>query len=93
MDGVHTFKATTLSSSSFEHEGFYLIPNAYIDYGPYVGEQMMTKQKMLYTQSNNMATMTYHFASTFKIWNVFLMGKMKINNEPKKNQDQQFEDN
>ncbi len=45
---------------------------------------MMTKVKMLYNQSNNMATMTSHFASTFKIWNAFLMGKMKINNEQKK---------
>jgi hypothetical protein len=38
MDGVHTFRATILSSSSLEHEGFNLIPNAYLDYGPYVGE-------------------------------------------------------
>ncbi len=45
---------------------------------------MMTKVKMLYNQSNNMVTMTSHFASTFKIWNAFLMGKMKINNEQKK---------
>ncbi len=34
MDGVHTFKVTTLRSSSLEHEGFNPIPNAYIDYGP-----------------------------------------------------------
>jgi len=38
MDAVHTFRATILSSSSLEHEGFNLIPNAYLDYGPYVGE-------------------------------------------------------
>lgn len=30
-----------------------------------------------------MATMTSHFASTFKIRNVFSMGIMKINNEQK----------
>ncbi len=84
MDGVHIFKATILSSSSLEHEGFNPIPSAYLDYGPYVGEGMMTKVKMLYNQSNNMATMTSHFASSFKIWNAFLMGKMKINNEQKK---------
>ncbi len=47
----------------------------------HVGEQMMTK---LYNQSNNMATMTSHFVSNFKIWNPFLMGKMKINNKQKK---------
>jgi hypothetical protein len=67
MDGVHTFKVTTLRSSSLEHEGFNPIPNAYLNYGPHVGEWMMTKVKMLYNQSNDMATMTSHFASTFKI--------------------------
>jgi hypothetical protein len=67
MNGVQTFRATILSSNSLEHEGFNPIPNAYLNYGQYVGERMMTKVKMLYNQSNNMATMTSHFASTFKI--------------------------
>jgi len=28
-----------------------------------------------------MSTMAFHFISTSKIWNVFLVGKVKINNE------------
>jgi hypothetical protein len=36
---------------------------------------------MLQSQSKSMATMAFHFISTSKIRNVFLVGKMKINNE------------
>jgi hypothetical protein len=39
------------------------------------------KGGMLQSQSKNMATMTFHFISTSKIWDAFLVGQVKTNNE------------
>jgi hypothetical protein len=36
---------------------------------------------MLQSQSMNMATMAFHFISTSKILDAFLVGQVKINNE------------
>jgi hypothetical protein len=67
-------------------KGFNLIPNASIDSRWFIGdgEQFMTKAKMLQNQSKNMATMASHFASTSKIQDAFLVGKVGINNAQKK---------
>ncbi len=50
-------------------KGLNLIPNASIDSRWFIGdgEQFVTKAKMLQNQSNSMATMASHFASTFNI--------------------------
>jgi hypothetical protein len=40
----------------------------------------MTKAKMLQSQSKSMAIVASYYASTFKNRNVFLMGKVEINN-------------
>jgi hypothetical protein len=74
-------------------KGFNLIPNATINSRWFIndGEQFMTKAKMLQNQSKSMATMASHFASTSKIQDALLVGKVGINNAPKKNQDQQLE--
>jgi len=63
-----------------------LIPNASINSRWFIGdgEWFMTKAKMLQNQSKNMATMAFHFASTSKIRDAFLVGKVGINNAQKK---------
>ncbi len=45
---------------------------------------MMIKVKMLHIQSKSIATMASHYPSTFEIRDVFMVGKVKINNEWKK---------
>jgi hypothetical protein len=67
-------------------KGSNLIPNASIDSRWFIGdgERFMTKAKMLQNQSKSMATMASHFASTFKIQDAFLVGKVGINNAQKK---------
>ncbi len=73
----------TLISSSHELEGFAFIPNALLDSILLVGcggEWMMIKAETLKSQSKSMAIMASYYASTFKNQNVFLMGKVEINN-------------
>jgi len=49
------------------------------------GEQMMTKAaKMSQSQSKSMATIASHYVSTSEIQDVFLAGKVEINDEHKK---------
>jgi hypothetical protein len=67
-------RPTTLNFSSLELEGSTSIPNAYIDSRlliSHVGEQMMTKAKMLQNQFKNMVIMAFHYASTSKVWDFF----------------------
>ncbi len=62
MDGVPILRPTTLDFSSLEPKGSTSIPNAYIDSRlliSHVGEQMMTKAKMLQNQFRNMVIMAY----------------------------------
>jgi hypothetical protein len=83
MDGVPILRPTTLISNSHELEGFAFILNALVDsilLVGYGGEWMMTKTKMLQSQSKSMAIVASCYASTFKIRNVFIMGKVEINN-------------
>jgi hypothetical protein len=87
MDGVPIPRPTTLNFSSFEPKGSTSIPNAYLDSRLHIshgGEQMMTNAKMLQNQFRNMVIVAFHYASTSEIWDVFLMGKVEINNEWKK---------
>ncbi len=87
MDGVPIPRPSTLISSSPKPKGSTFIPNASLDSKLHAsdgGEWMMTKEEMLKSQFRNMATMASHYASTFKIQNAFLEGKVEINNECKK---------
>ncbi len=87
MDGVPLHRLATLISSSPKREGFASILNASLDSKLPAcdgGEQMMTKAKMLQSQSKSMATMASHYASTTEIRNAFLADKVEINNEHKK---------
>ncbi len=84
MDGVAIPKPSTLISSSLEPRGFTSIPNASLDFRLPTsdgGEWMMTKAEMLQNQFKSMATIASCYASTFKIQNAFLVGKVEINNE------------
>jgi hypothetical protein len=87
IDGVPFHRLAKLISSSPECEGFASILNASLDSRLPAcdgGEWMMTKAKMLQSQSKSMATMASHYASTFEIRDAFLVGKVEINNEHKK---------
>jgi hypothetical protein len=85
-DGVPILKPTTLSSSSLDLAGFAYILNASLDsrFLSDCGERMMINMKMLHIQSKSTTTMTSHYPSTFEIRNVFMVGKVEINNEWKK---------
>jgi hypothetical protein len=83
MDGVPIFRPIALISNSHELEGFAFIFNALLDsilLVGYGGKWMMTKVEMLQSQSKSMAIVAYCYACTFKNRNVFVMGKVKINN-------------
>lgn len=87
MQFVPIPRPSTLISSSPKPKGSAFIPNASLDSRLPTndgGEWMMTKVKMLKSQSMSMATMASRYASTFKIQNAFLVGKVEINNECKK---------
>ncbi len=87
MDGVPFHRLTIFISNSPEHEEFTYILSASLDSRLLAydgGEQMMTKVEMLQSQSKSMATIASHYASTSKIKDAFLVGKVEINNEQKK---------
>lgn len=74
-------RPTTLNFSSLEPEGSTSIPNAYIESRlliSHVGEQMMTKAKMLQNQFRNMVIMAFHYAPTSKIWDFFKWARWKL---------------
>jgi len=87
MDGVPFHRLTILISNSPKHEEFAYILSASLDSRLLAcdgGERMMTKVEMLQSQSKSMATIASHYASTSKIRDAFLAGKVELNNEHKK---------